>query len=387
MKPKIIFLSLIIVLLFTCFECENNVEPIDNIEPEIIWSYKLPDKIAFDDEVMPVINNGFAYIAAVRTLRCTEIENGNTKWETFLGIDINRAIRSNKLLHSGNLLFLNHTEWVKAFNKQDGSLVWETVIENYDDIDLSIMSQNENSLLLGGQGEVVKLNKMTGQIELRISLTQLMYGGNSQGAYNPIISNTDDYLYVPTGYNTGAGLKGNLLCYNSVTGDFLWGFPIQDDVGIETCAIKGNIVVFAAGSTMISLNRFTGGKFWENSINDDAFESSVIIDGETVYMGSHAQSMMYAFDLNSGKLKWRGEDTPSSIITIPTAIDNRVYFSNWAYIYVVNATNGNTLWKSLPPEYREDSSYRYMSPVAVGEGYMVCVGNKKVYCLTDPWSR
>ena len=24
------------------------------------------------------------------------------------------------------------------------------------------------------------------------------------------------------------------------------------------------------------------------------------------------------------------------------------------------------------------------SPVEVGEGYMVCVGSKKVYCLTDP---
>lgn len=385
---KIIFLGLAIILLFTCFECENSVEPPITLEAEVVWSFDFPNGIkAFSDRVMPVIDNGYTYIAVDSTLRCVELESGKQKWKIFLGIAGNRLIRSSKLLHSGNLLFLNHAEWVKAFDKNNGSLVWETIIENYTDIDLSIMSQNENSLLLGGQGEVVKLNKLSGQIELRIELTQMMAGGRLQLAYNPVISNSNDYIYVPTGYVTYEGSKGNLLCYNSVTGEFLWGFPANENFGINTCAIKGNTVVFAVASAMIALNRFTGEKLWKTKIANEGFWSSVIIDGETVYMGSAALSMMYAFDFNSGKLKWKSEDTKSSIITIPTAIDNRIYFCNLAYIYVVNTANGSTIWKSLPPEYRDDSSYRYISSVAVGEGYMVCVGNKKVYCLTDPWSR
>jgi len=322
----------------------------------------------------------------VRTLKCVELESGKIEWSTELGIDTNRVIRSRKLHHSGNLLFLNHSNWVKAFNKNDGLLVWETIIENFENIDLSIMSQNNSSLLLGGKGEFVKINKSTGAIELRVSVTQLMFGGIKQHASDPIISDLDNYIYVPTGYNTAEGLKGNLLCYNSITGEYLWGFQSEEDnIAVSTCAIEGNIVVFASGSSMYALNRFTGEKLWKTKVKNDGFWSSVIIDRETVYMGSAALSFMYAFDLKTGIIKWKSEDTPSSIITIPTVVENRIYFSNWAYIYIVNTDNGNTLWKSLPPEYKDDSSYRYISPVAVGEGYIVCIGNKKVYCLTDPW--
>lgn len=370
-----------------CFECENNVEPIERLEPELVWSYDIPVGVqAFSDDVMPVIENGYTYVASDTMLRCVELESGDVKWKTLLGIPNNRIIRSKKLLHSDNLLFLNHAEWVKAFNKSDGSLVWETTLANFEDIDLSIMSQDQNSLILGGRGEFIKFNKFTGAIELRRAVTEMMYGGNLQSAQNPIISDIDDYIYVPTGYNTAIGLKGNLLCYNSETGEFLWGFPTEDDdTDVSSCAIKNDFAVFVSGSSIYALNRFTGKKLWQTKVQNDGFAYSVIIDKETVYIGSHALSFMYAFELQTGKLKWKSEDTPSSIITIPTVIEDRIYFTNWAYIYVLNTSNGSTLWKSLPPEYKDDNSYRYKSSVAVGEGYMVCVGNKKVYCLTDPW--
>ena len=38
----------------------------------------------------------------------------------------------------------------------------------------------------------------------------------------------------------------------------------------------------------------------------------------------------------------------------------------------------------LPPEARQGNPASYLSPVAVGEKYMVVIGSKKVYCLTRP---
>ncbi len=382
MKIRIFIIIIPFILLLSSFECEQTIEPIAKYEAKVVWSYSVPDK-GFSDLVMPFIENGLAYIAADSTLKCIKLNSGNIEWETFLGINGNRVLHSQKLLHSDNLLFLNHSNWIKAYDKSNGNLVWLTTIENFDEIDLSIMSQNGTSLVLGGQGEVIKLSKLTGNIELRIELEELIPAGYSQGAYNPVISE-DGFIYVPTGWNTGNGLKGNLLCYNSENGKYLWGFESPHNFDIQSCDFKDSLLIFASSSTMFALNRFNGRKIWETTVSNDAFWESVTINDETVYMGSTALAKMYAFDLRTGKLKWTSEGTKSSIITIITVKNNRVYFCNFAYIYVLDASTGSVIWKGLPPEYANDKSYRYSSPVAVGEGYMVCIGNKKVYCLTDP---
>lgn len=382
MKIKIFITLIPFILLFTSFECEQPIEPIAKYEAKVIWSYSVPNK-GFSDLVMPVIENGLVYIAADSTLKCIELESGNIEWEILLGISGNRVLQSQKLLHSGNLLFLNHSNWIKAYDKSNGNLVWETIINDLIPIDLSIMSQNANSIVLGGQGKVIKISKLTGNIELRINLAELIPSGYDQGAFNPVISE-DGFIYVPTGWNSWQGLKGNMLCYNSETGNYLWGFESPHNFDIQSCGIKDSILTFASSSTMFALNRFNGRKIWQTTINDDSFWQSLTIKDETVYMGSNNLAKMYAFDLRSGKLKWKSVATESSIITIITVQNGRVYFCNFAYIYVLDASTGSVIWKGLPPEYANDKSYRYSSPVAVGEGYMVSIGNKKVYCLKDP---
>lgn len=382
MQIKMFKILIPLILLFTAFECERSVEPVITPEVKVIWSYSVPDK-GFSDLVMPVIENGLTYIAADSTIKCIELKNGNLRWKTLLGIGGDRVLQSFKLLCSDKLLYLNHSNWVKAFDKSNGNLVWYTIIENFNHIDLSVMSQNANSLLLGGQGEVIKLSKQTGSIELRIKLNELIPAGYTQLAYDPVISG-DNYIYVPTGWFTGHESKGNLLCYNSETGKYLWGFESPYSFDIQSCALKDSQLVFGSSSTMFALNRYNGRNIWETSVYDDSFWQSVTVEDETVYMGSNYQARMYAFDLKTGKLKWKSEGTKSSIITIVTVRDNKVYFSNFAYIYVLDASTGSVIWKGLPPEYENDKSFRYSSPVAVGDGYMVCVGNKKVYCLTAP---
>lgn len=373
---RIIYLSFI--LIFSHFSCDGPIIPI-TYESKVIWSNDVSRPLNL---VKPIIENGYTYIAADSTIKCIKLENGKLIWETSLGY-IAGSISSTKLLDSDNRLYLNDTHWIKSFAKYNGELLWQTNLDNFVPIDLSIMSQNGNSLVLGGQGEVIKVSKLTGNIELRINLDELIPAGYIQGAYNPVISD-DGFIYVPTGWNSWQGLKGNMLCYNSETGKYIWGFESPHSFDIQSCAIKDSLLIFASSSTMFALNRYNGRNIWATTINDDSFWQSVTIENETVYMGSNNQAKMYAFDLRTGKLKWKSEGTKSSIITIITVQNGRVYFCNFAYIYVLDASTGSVIWKGLPPEYEKDRSYRYSSPVAVGEGYLVCIGNKKVYCLTDP---
>lgn len=372
-------LFLCLLTTFTSFSCNESFSPVVH-EANVIWTKDIAHPLNL---VQPVIENGFVYVAVDKTIKCFKLDNGTLIWESYLGQN-SYPIASTKLLHSGRILFLNHKNLVKAFDKITGTLVWEKHFENFNPINLQIMSQNSSSLVVGGQGEVIKISKSSGAIELRIKLNELVPAGYIQLAYNPIITD-DGYIYVPTGiaWYTGNGSKGNILCYNANTGEFIWGYEIPTDFGSQSCAVKDTFIVFPSATSMFALNRFTGKKLWQTNVYDGMWES-VTIEGETVYMGSTDQARMYAFDLRTGKLKWKSESTRSSIITIITVTNGRVYFCNFAYIYVLNASNGSVIWKGLPPEYYQDRSYLYSSPVAVGEGYMVDVGSRKIYCLTDP---
>ena len=212
---RIIYLSFI--LIFSHFSCDGPIIPI-TYESKVIWSNDVSRPLNL---VKPIIENGYTYIAADSTIKCIKLENGELVWETSLGY-ISGSIESSKLLDSGNQLFLNNNNWVKSFDKIDGKLIWETIIDNFNPINFSIMSQNNYSLLLGGQGEVIKLSKQTGAIELRIKIDELIPAGYTQLAYNPIISE-DGFIYVSTGWFDGAKNKGNILCYNSNSGKFVWG--------------------------------------------------------------------------------------------------------------------------------------------------------------------
>lgn len=372
------FVLLSLIIMFTSFSCEEPISPV-NYEANVIWSKDVTRQLNL---VQPVIEKGFTYVASDTTIKCFKLDNGTLIWESNLGL-IPGSIASAKLLHSNNMLFLNHKNWVKAFDKANGDLIWETYFENFLPVNLQIMSQNSTSLIVGGQGEVIKISRTTGNIELRIQLNELIPSGYFQIAYSPFISE-DDFIYVPTGWSTGNGIKGNILCYSAVSGKYVWGYEILTESDAESCTIKDSLIVFPSSSSIFALNRFTGKKIWQTTVSDDAFQESVTIEGETVYMGSHDKSRMYAFHLRTGSLKWKSKETESSIITIITVKSNRVYFSNFAAIYVLDAFNGSIIWKGFPPEYNQDKSYIYSSPVAVGEGYMVNVGSKKVYCLNDP---
>jgi hypothetical protein len=249
------------------------------------------------------------------------------------------------------------------------------------------LAQDRDYLFLGGHDEVVKISKRLGSVASRIPLGHLAPPGHPQGGYNPEVSEVDDRLYVPTGYSTTSGLAGNLLCFDSRTDEFLWGFSVSEENAesdIESCALKDSFVVFPTGQKMIALNRYTGAKLWSTHVAGDGFWWSPTISGTRVYMGSASLGRMYAFDLFTGTLQWRSEETKGSIITFITVQEDRIFFCNGNSIWVLDSSTGATIWHGLPPEYLADRNALYMSPVAVGEGHMVCVGSKRIYCLTIP---
>ncbi|MEW5799574.1 MAG: PQQ-binding-like beta-propeller repeat protein [Bacteroidota bacterium] len=377
---KNIFFIGTIVILLSC-NCEK---PLDISERKyssnVVWSY---EGVGPSNMIRPAIGNGKTFVAFDSLLVCSNLSNGEKLWE----VNLQGYTASQNVIYDKEKVFLPTANKVFCFNAENGTKNWEVTLPDFVVQVLSTLTETSTHLFVAGNnGKVAKITKLNGAIELIIPLTQLIWQGYTQAAYEPIGSEIDDRLYVPTGWWTGEELRGNLLCYNSVTGEFLWGYDSKGVNGwdILGCAIIDSITVFSARHTVAALNRFTGTKLWNIEIAGDAFWLSPTIDHGTVYIGSTVQAKMYAFDLKTGTIKWTSEDTRSSIITLITVKDGKVFFCNNSRIYVLDAETGKTIWWGHPPEHDKDGISTYSSPVAVGEGYMVCVGSSKVYCLTIP---
>lgn len=79
-------------------------------------------------------------------------------------------------------------------------------------------------------------------------------------------------------------------------------------------------------------------------------------------------------------------DIHFSNTSIPTVRNGRLYFNNsgGGGIWVLNTADGSVIYNQEPPGYDRDSYDVYISSLGVGEGYMVNVGSKAVYCLKVP---
>ncbi|WP_170864277.1 hypothetical protein [Fodinibius roseus] len=51
---------------------------------------------------------------------------------------------------------------------------------------------------------------------------------------------------------------------------------------------------------------------------------------------------------------------------------------------MLNASDGSVIYHENTPNYKNDDYDVYISSLGVGEGYMVNVGSKAVYCLRVP---
>ncbi|MCK5076497.1 MAG: PQQ-binding-like beta-propeller repeat protein [Calditrichia bacterium] len=381
----LIFLTLIFLFIL---QCKDSSGP-EYKDVKIKWSYPVLEDYHFT-ETQPVIENGKTYAAYNDKIGCFKLSSGDKIWSVSNGF--NKSLKSRKILHDDNYLYLNHLNVVKAINKNNGDTEWINYINNFSGVSLEIMEQNESFLFLAGRAEVAKIGKSDGSVEFRIQLDSLKPDGVIQRGKNPKIS-SENYLYVPVGYYIAENgyIEGNIFCYNAQTGEYIWGFhppnqlyiypDSQDstyiDAGVSGCDISDSLVVFNAGPSIYALNRFTGEKTWVNHFMD-GFWMGPVVSGDKLYIGS-LQTYVYCLDLNTGNVLWKTYTGKNSLITILTIQDNRVYLSDDDYIWVINADNGKVIWSGCPPD-----NDGYASSLAVGEGYMVSVGHKKIYCLNTP---
>ena len=400
--------SVMLTALFfaACTGCDlfGGRTPEGDGEATVVWSY--PVENIYEVKTGPAIEGDRVYAVADRRAYCFELDTGDLCWETPpLRGEGRTAARGDVVLLDERHLY---TEWaglVHALAKDDGSVVWRTVVDNFSTLG-GRAAQTEDRLFLPGIGEVVRLAKADGRVDLRIPLTQLAPEGLEQTAKGPVISE-EGLLYVPVGsyLEDAESTEGNLLVYDAETGAYEWGFevptrkvswpkqnpsdPFEPDSiwaggACYAVALSGDRVFVSTETSIYALDRRTGEMQWERILNDGVWTSKMLAIGSgKVFVGS-SNGFAYALDLQTGEVTW-SLDTPGFIDNV-LAAHGRLYFcsSGSSSIWVVDAETGEVIWNGVPPEHERDDFYGYASPLAVSDDYMVNVGSHAIYALTVP---
>lgn len=399
--------NIVSIILFISSCVDSSPDPVKL--GEIAWT------IAHDEEqttsVQPLIDGSNVFFYQDGYLKSAKLSNGEVNWSSLVDGNGNAGSFRNLLSDEENI-YLDRGFFFRAYNKKNGRLVWNTHYTNdgsaFSGLGGPRISQDEQHLYLPRKGRVLKVNKSSGGITWEFLLDRLVPESIShlQGATDPIAY--EDMLYVPTGYydtlNVPVMIKGNMFAFNKHTGDLIWEregpervkptdeFEATDSLLIESpfndIEIFENYLVAAMGPSIILLDRLTGEILWHIPIKNRMFPDvpgyenafggvwvGLTVDETGIYL--------VTLDGTARKLDWEtGSEIWSvnivySNTSIPTIMDGKLYFNNsgGGGIWVIDAATGDVLFNSRPPEGS------YISSLGVGSGYMVNIGNLKVYSL------
>lgn len=99
-------------------------------------------------------------------------------------------------------------------------------------------------------------------------------------------------------------LSGYLAAYEAATGARLWRHEIGDPIHSTPGIAGATAVTGSRGTSIVGLDVATGEERWSVSLGSSWAESSIEVDGDTVYAGSSGGGQVRAIDAATGDVAW-----------------------------------------------------------------------------------
>ena len=374
---------------------------------EVVW--QLENQQENIVRTQPAIDLNKTYFLQDGFIKSATLNKGNIIWSNKL-VNQGSGAFSRKIIQTTDRIFIDLGSEIRAYDKQDGNLIWDRIVSEtsseFSGLGGPVMSQDKNFIYAGRREYVVKVHKSDGQIARHYPLDRLVPEDVTQGSTEPIISPFgDDILYVPASYydRTTPGEEefgGNMFAFEASTGKVIWQTRVEyavDDTRTEMpgdsvtvsppiydIEVTESYIIALQGRAIVALNRTTGQIQWYNNFPESGFDVGLTVQGNGIYAAS-VGSFAHKLDLHTGEELWR-RDIRFSNTSIPTVQNGRLYFNNsgGGGIWVLDTDDGSVIYNQNTPNYRQDNFDVYISSLGVGEGYMVNVGSKAVYCLKVP---
>ncbi len=281
------------------------------------------------------------------------------QWEIRLDKGSDRYfVKLPPLLDAGRVYGVSVEGDVASFDASTGTRLWRTAL---DTPIYAGPSDGGDVVLLGGDEEVIALNKRDGKVAWRVSVGNEVLAAPVR-AGDTVIARTVD---------------GRIHAIDVPTGNIRWRFsqevPALSLRGISTPLITGDLVVsgFANGK-VIAVSLADGSQRWEAITaiphGRNELERMVDVDAQMVMRGDQVFAVSYhghlvALSLADGQMLWsRDISSWSGCVTA----DDAIYLSDdKGDLWAISASNGATLWKQTALHARR------LSPPVVQGDYLV----------------
>ncbi|MCF4100605.1 PQQ-binding-like beta-propeller repeat protein [Gillisia sp. M10.2A] len=200
--------------------------------------------------------------------------------------------------------------------------------------------------------DLVIFGNSTGLIEaLSIKTSEKVWNYKTEGG---IFSSPSIYKNTVI---LGSG-DGYIYCLNSTDGSLVWKTKTEKSVLGSPLINNGIIYIGGSDGKFRALDANTGKEIWNFSELNGPVVSTPLIHNGKVIFGAWDKNL-YALYLEDGSLAWKWSNGSanrmfSPAMVIPVAFDDVIYIvAPDRYISAINATSGETLWRSNEATVRE----------------------------------
>jgi outer membrane protein assembly factor BamB len=308
-----------------------------------LMSYPPPPRATF---AIPQVVHGAVYVCVdgIGAHMCAfSADNGELRWHTPTDgrvvampfLDYAVPLVKDGVVYSGTY----------ALNEQDGTLLWRTAIDTYEEGALSLHGFIDDMLYATTQKGIYAINAQTGQI-------RWLYQPDGQSMISgpPVVA--DRLLYAGTGGSVGHAEKDGFFALDGETGAEIWRYPNPMGRYIGAVVHDESIYISSGDRSLYALDTKSSRLRWQYQFASLGLSPATIAD-DVLYINSNGP---YALSCEDGIVLWHQPLGNASNVSFhqPVVLDGTVYLvrineRGRGVLYALDARIGAEYWHTPYP--------------------------------------
>lgn len=254
----------------------------------------------------------------------------------------NQPATVSPLLSGDSVIEANGVDFLKAFQKKSGHLLWQVPIKN--GAEGLYLEESSQSLFFGGNdGQFYNVDAMTGQVRWNFPL-------NSESTAAPLVMG---------GYIFHLAMNGSLYAFEKESGRSIWVKSRQPKDAMTVRGTTqpqfsdGKVYVGYSDGYFIAYNAADGMQLWEKRISDNKKFNDVdarpAITSKCILIANFTDSL-YCLNKSTGETVWQVSEGGSAQ---PIVVEgDEVFFSSETAVMVIDLASGKVKKKFPMPKNR-----------------------------------